>query len=453
MKVSIYLDYKGAEALAELCIASVRKHMPHAEIWHLTTEDGPELSADKCLRMDIQGTYGYKRNALTSMLEGEVISIDYDVIMQEDISSVFDEDFELGVTVDMKPGGPGIKYNGGVIFSRSQEYWKTIAEIVKDMDFCKTEGDWYPIELACNQLADSGKFKTKVFSSEYNHVPSSPEDKQGKLIHYRGKRKAWVFPITEFQSKLNTEMAVMISQAEQNLSRDLPLFVEHSEHAGVSLIVGGAPSLTDELKNLRTHTKRGGVIFALNGAHDWLIEHGIIPDYHVLLDARKENAEFVRKPHKGVTYLVAAQCHPEVFNALEGHKVMMWAACLESAEQEKAVCDKFPKKPIGFIGGGATVGLKTMNLAYLLGFRKIRLYGMDSSYSGSENHAYRQELNDKESKMEIHAAGKDFICAPWMAKQATEFQRQYRQLVKLGCKIKVLGYGLIPHIYQQIRNT
>lgn len=294
-----------------------------------------------------------------------------------------------------------------------------------------------------------------------SHARDNPPE-NAKVVCFHGEPKPhdypsqWVGPIwhgktliTGYQSRLNTTMETMISQAEQNMLIDLPLFVEIPEHEGVALIVGGAPSLQDELKNLRTHKIKGGVIFALNGTHDWLIERGIIPDFHVLLDARQENVQFVRKPHKDVTYLVAAQCHPDIFKALQGYNVTIWTACFETPEQEKEFCAKF-NKPICMVGGGATVGLKTLNLAYLWGFRNIRLYGMDSSYQGAENHAYRQELNDKESRMDIHAAGRDFVCAPWMAKQATEFQRQYRQLIGLGCKVKVLGDGLIPWIYQQL---
>src|SRR5690606_7072628 len=106
--------------------------------------------------------------------------------------------------------------------------------------------------------------------------------------------------------------------------------------------------------------------------HDWLIERGLIPEFHVLLDARPENVRFVKKPHKKVTYLISAQCHPSIFEALEGHSVIMWASCLETEEQEKVVGEKFPHKPIAMVAGGATVGLKTMNLAYLWGFRKMQ---------------------------------------------------------------------------------
>jgi len=450
MKVAIYLDLKGQETLAEKCIASVREHMPQAEIWHVTTLDGPTtLSADKTIRKDVKGPFAYRRAMLNAEMTGDVLFIDDDVIIRADVSDVFDDDFEVCVTTDMQPGAPEIKYNAGVIFCRVPAYWQAIAHECKNMDFGKVDGDWYPIEMAHNRIAESG-FKLKVLpGDEYNHIPANADDIGGKIAHYRGNRKVWLFPIKGFESQLNTKMATLIAQAETNMARDLPLFIELQEHEGMAIIVGGAPSLKDELKNLRMHKKRGGVVFAMNGTHDWLVERGIIPDFHVLLDARPDNVQFVQNPRKDVTYLVAAQCHPDIFEALQGYNVTIWSACFETEEQEKTFCDKF-NKPICMVGGGATVGLKTMNLAYLWGFRKIRLYGMDSSYSGAENHAYRQELNDKESRMDIHAAGKDFICAPWMAKQAQEFQRQYRQLVELGCCIKVIGDGLIPWIYQQL---
>jgi uncharacterized Rossmann fold enzyme len=451
MKVAFYLDTPDLTVIAELAISAVRKVMPDAEIWHLTTLAGPSISADKCLRMDVAGEFAYRQAIISAEMTGDVLFLDVDVIVREDVSVIFEQDFEVAVTTDMKPGAPGLKYNGGIIFSRCPAYWRTVAEAGKGMDFRKTPGDWDPIERMRNAVAGSGKFKLLVLpGEEYNYVPANASDIGGKIMHYRGNRKIWMNPIKGFESVLNTKMITMISQAETNMARDLPLFIEIPEHEGMAMIVGGAPSLNDELKNLRTHKNRGGVIFAMNGTHDWLIERGIVPDFHVLLDARQENVQFVQKPHKDVTYLVAAQCHPDIFDALEGHKVTMWAACFDTREQESDLCTKFPGKPIFMVGGGATVGLKTLNLAYLWGFRKIRMYGMDSSYSGAENHAYRQELNDKESRMDIHAAGRDFICAPWMAKQAQEFQRQYRQLVGLGCRIKVIGDGLIPWIYQQL---
>lgn len=451
MKVAFYLDSHDLTAIAERSIASVRAAMPQAEIWHLTTPEGPKLSADREFRLDVKGEFAYRQAMVSAEMTGDTLFLDVDVIVREDVSAVFEQDFDVAVTTDMKPGAPGIKYNGGIIFSRCPAYWRAIAEAGKGMDFRKTPGDWNPIERMRNAVADSGKFKLLVLpGEEYNYVPSNAADIGGKIMHYRGNRKSWMIPIVGFESSLNTPTATMMEQAEINLKRDLPMFVEVGEHNGEALIVGGAPSLANTLPELRMHKQRGGVIFALNGAHDWLIERGIVPDFHVMLDARPENARFVQKPHRGVSYLIAAQCHPSVFDALIEQNVTVWVSCLETPEQERELAGEFPGKPLMMVGGGATVGLKALNLAYLWGFRKIGIYGMDSSYRGEENHAYRQELNDKESRMTIHAAGRDFTCAPWMAKQAQEFQRQYRQLVGLGCRVKAYGDGLLPWIYQQL---
>lgn len=452
VKIAFYLDTASLVPLAEKAITAARLAMPQAEIWHLTTQDGPTLSADQCLRMDVAGEFAYRQAVISAEMSGDVLFLDVDVMAREDVSDVFAADFDVCVTTDMRPGAEGIKYNGGVIFSRCPAYWQAIAEACKGMDFYKTTGDWEPIERARGAVADSGRFRLKVLPGEdYNYIPANPEDVQGKLIHYRGKRKAWLFPINGFESGLNTPMATMIEQAARNLARDLPLFIEQPENTAEAIIVGGGPSLADELPKLRFHRERGGILFALNGAHDWLIERGIVPNFHVLLDARPENVRFVAHPHQDVTYLIASQCHPSVFDALDFHEVITWTACTDAPEKDHALAARFPGRPIMLVGGGATVGLKTMNLAYLWGFRRFSLFGFDSSYRGTENHAYRQELNDNESRIEVHAAGRDFICAPWMAKQTMEFQSQYRQLTALGCRIKVHGDGLLPHVAAQLK--
>lgn len=454
VKVAFYIDeFAPPEhvACANLAIDSVRKAMPHAEVWELTTPKGPALNADQVLRHDVQGPFGYRRTVLCSMMTGNTVFLDTDVLVMDDVSSVFDENFDVAVTTDMKPGADWVKYNGGVVFCRNPEYWRGLSEVCRDIDFRKESGDWETIEKAWNEYADSVRLNVKRLPGEvFNYVPNDPEDKAGKIIHFRGNRRAWMFPIKGFESGLNTSMDTMLAQAEENLKRELPLFVEMPQHSGEAIIVGGGPSLQDCLPNLRMRRNYGGIIFALNGAHDWLIERGIVPDFHVLLDARPENVRFVQNPNPATTYLVAAQCHPSIFDALKGFQVTTWISCTDLPERDHEFAARFPGKPLMMIGGGATVGLKTLNLAYLWGFRRFQLYGFDSSYRGEENHAYRQDLNDGESRMEIYAAGKHFTCAPWMAKQAQEFQQQYRQLVGLGCIVKVHGDGLIPHIANQL---
>ena len=240
----------------------------------------------------------------------------------------------------------------------------------------------------------------------------------------------------------------MVAQAKANLARGLPLFIGQEAHKAKLCIVGGAPSLKDTLPSLQFLRGRGALVLALNNTHDWLAERGIVPDLHVMLDARRENAEFVRRPNKGTTYLIAAQCHPDVFDALAGHEVITWVADVPGM---RALAESIKDKPLGLVGGGSTVGLKAMALAYLWGFRWLGLFGFDSCYSGLSHHAYPQSLNDMESVVHVLRGGKRFACAPWMHAQAEDFHHDAQALLERGCSIKTYGEGLIPTLLSELQ--
>lgn len=249
-----------------------------------------------------------------------------------------------------------------------------------------------------------------------------------------------------FIQGLNTAPEVLLAQMEANIDRDTPLFVEVKEHGGSALICGGGPSLKDELPNLRLRIERGGHVFALNGTYDWLVERGIQPHFHVLLDARPENVQFVSKPSRKTVYLVASQCHSSIFEALKDFSVIQWVNWHPGAHD---LCMR-NDKPLTVVGGGNTVGLKAMLLAHLWGYRSLHLYGFNSCYRGEANHAYPQPMNDGEATLDIivkgDGSGKVFHCARWMARQAMDFQAYLPLLMQQGSRVTVHGDGLIAHM-------
>jgi hypothetical protein len=265
----------------------------------------------------------------------------------------------------------------------------------------------------------------------------TPKEKSGKDYFEPAK------PIKKLYHTMTADYSDMLRNIEANLNRNTDMLLGVSPHDGKALIVGGGPSLQENLPGLRLHAKRGH-IFAVNGAHDFLIERGIVPEFMVMLDAREENSRFVQKPHRKVTYLISSQCHPKVFEALEGYHVIQWVPEMPGIE---GVGEQFPDKPLICIGGGSTVSLKTMCLVHVWGYRQIHLFGMDSSYREAKHHAYEQDLNDKDDTITIVAAGKRFKCANWMAKQASDFQNQLKPLMDEGSQIHVHGDGLIPWIF------
>lgn len=272
-------------------------------------------------------------------------------------------------------------------------------------------------------------------------------------------------PIGGLSKKLNTSVEDMLANVRHNVQRpDVEwLRAAHVPHKRVACLVGGGPSLHDDIDNIRSRQKRGQEVWALNGAHDFLISKNITPDYHVILDAREENADFVRNPQKGCTYLISAMCHPKVFDALKGHKVLLWLHAMHDKRQDEALALGLAVNPdrwYGYIEGGSTVGLRAMGVAFALGYRNAHLYGYDSSYvtgpdgkpiGVTQGHAYSQPLNERDNNrvQDVHAAGRIYWATPWMASQVEQMQHWAPLFVEMGMKITIHGRGLLPWVMSQ----
>jgi len=239
------------------------------------------------------------------------------------------------------------------------------------------------------------------------------------------------------------------SNVRTNVQRDLPWFSGFGDQDKACVIVGGGPSLSDSVQAIKDHRRRGAKIISVNNAMRYLIKHGLTPDGHVMLDAREENLHMVEDAPMSVRYFLASQVHPCVFDALSGHDVVLWHNAMGSGEElldiVKPWFDEGPnQKPCVLVPGGGTVGLRAINLAWLSGYKKIHLYGFDSSYAEGAHHAYSQSLNDGEATMDVVLGDKTYTCARWMIRQAMEFQQQFLYLRDRGVKIVTHGKGLIP---------
>jgi len=164
------------------------------------------------------------------------------------------------------------------------------------------------------------------------------------------------------------------------------------------VIVGGGPSLRT-VKALEP-----GRIVALNGVHDYLLAKGVKPWGMVICDPREDNARFVRNPQPGVLYFIASQCHPAVFDALEGFDVVLWNNGTLDAITPPVLNEIYGRSTT-IVGGGTTVGMRALELGWVMGFRSFHLYGMDSCLSGDVHHAYEQSVRggttDEVVKIEI----------------------------------------------------
>ena len=189
--------------------------------------------------------------------------------------------------------------------------------------------------------------------------------------------------------------------------------------------------------------------FALNGAANFLIEEGIPVENQVILDPRPENVELLSM--KVSRYYLASQCDVELFHCLfhanKLNRVSLWHPKIDGITDKIAGYKQ--DREILLIGGGVTVGLSAMCLAYALGYRKLHLFGYDSSHRDDKGHAYDQDLNRDDPLCKVKVGGETFISSLTMAKQAEQFPIVCDNLLDLGCVVTVDGDGLLPFMVRE----
>lgn len=248
--------------------------------------------------------------------------------------------------------------------------------------------------------------------------------------------------IAPIQVVCNSPMEALFSNVDSAVARSLPeLSVQEEKHVP-AIIAGGGPSLAEMLDRIREIKADGGVIFALNNVARYLHERGIRADYQIVLDARKENADFVRGDYADHCFL-ASQCHPDVYDAC-AMPITVWHPIVEGIEEH------LPHKPT-LIGGGITVGLSAMCVAYTLGYRVMHLFGYDSSYKEDDSHAYEQAMNKNQQTLRVAVDGRVFKASVAMAAQAQKFPHLAVELAEMGCEIYPHGDGLLQHVVKTMQ--
>ncbi len=245
---------------------------------------------------------------------------------------------------------------------------------------------------------------------------------------------------------LNTADDDIKANVKHNIAQGWEQIIPHEANDLEVMILAGGPSLNehvDEIKRLRAN---GVKLITMNGTYNWAIENGLTPSAQVMVDARQFNARFTKPVVDGCKYILASQCHPDVFEGLPRDRTYIWHTSTDHITE--LLNEQYPAW--FSIPGGTTVLLRTIPLFRMLGYRKYYLFGADSCLSDDEvaHHAYSQPENDNSPIVKVQVpGGKLYKCHPWMASQAQEFV----DLVKfLGEEIdlEIYGDGLLKNILE-----
>lgn len=217
----------------------------------------------------------------------------------------------------------------------------------------------------------------------------------------------------------------------------------------VAIVMCYGPSLQDTWKMALDEMDfiENSDIVSVSGAHDFLIEKGIIPKYHIECDPRLHKADMMQKLHKKVEYYMATVCHPEVVKRLKKHKLTLWH--MNEGDPSLAILDIEPNSIL--VPGGGSVGLRSLALLYIMGYRRFLIHGMDCSYRDGETHAGKHTGKETQ-KVEVRCTdGRKFITAPVLITYKRYFDEIRRSFVgdadKDASKIEIIlrGDGLLQH--------
>lgn len=254
------------------------------------------------------------------------------------------------------------------------------------------------------------------------------------------KGREWGAPLPLAPLVLNYEVCEIPQNIERNIRRTLAteytpfnslIAMPHDREIS---IVGFGPSIKE------TWTRLTGEVWATNGAHNWLIERGVIPRFAMFWDAAEAIGNFVR-PHKDVTYLVSSRCHESVFDALDGHRMYVWHAAGDPGIEDMLV--EF-RKMEPMLGHGSAAVTTSMLVASCMGYRRMQIFGGDSSYpEGHYTHADKSIVEER--PLQIWMDGRKFFSTAWLAGQIEDFKIIGPGLLEQGCTVEFHGDGMLQH--------
>lgn len=194
-------------------------------------------------------------------------------------------------------------------------------------------------------------------------------------------------------------------------------------------IVGYGPSL----KHTWEKIKEFKFVMTCSGSHKFLIERGIIPNWHVEVDPREHKVGLLGLPHKDVEYLPSSTCHPKYFDHLEGFNVKIWHVF-------DPTDDGIRMLPPGewAVTGGCDVGLRCLTIAGFLGFRELHIFGLDGSAESADSARHAADHPNSAPKYSlVQHEGKDYYTTPGMLEAARQTAHELDQMPS----VKAIFYG------------
>ena len=230
------------------------------------------------------------------------------------------------------------------------------------------------------------------------------------------------------------------SHVDSAVARSLPTCIKRVVRRGKVAIVASGPSAADYVDLLKSWD---GEIWGVNGAFAWMMHRGVKPTAFIGLDPEPILKDYLINCPDDATYYLASQVHAEVYDHLAGKNVRVWYPA-----------DDQVKYPFGaqLVFGGTTCLGRAPNLAYMLGYREVHIFGCDSSFT-NKSHVYGDHGEIPAGTFPLEMHGRTFITTRQMLQQACYFCEQMVEWARPGddgsapLSVSLYGDGLLPAMF------
>lgn len=213
-------------------------------------------------------------------------------------------------------------------------------------------------------------------------------------------------------------------------------------HGRLAVLACYGPSLVNTFEDLRLEALAPDAdVVSVSGAHDFLVERGIAPDYHVECDPRAHKADNISAYCAGTRYLLASCVHPVLFDKLgPDADIALWH--IADAQHSVELIDVLGEDKRIVITGGGSVGLRSLSLLYAMGYRRFSIHGMDCSFAdaGEKQHAGKHAGN-KQDVCTYRCGGRVFSTSHILKTYATDFIEMIQRVNDLD--VRLHGDGLL----------
>ena len=250
-----------------------------------------------------------------------------------------------------------------------------------------------------------------------------------------------------------------LDNIKANLARKHTAFKKKVYDRRSFVYVGGGPTMKDHVETIRDMASRPDeyLVTCTNKTGEFLIENGIAPHIHWIIDPKQSKAKDFNVTHPDTEYWLNVGCHPDVFDNVEkqGRTIKTFLAVSNIGDHSFDVteCHEGMKEhgiaDMVLIAGGMTAGLRAMTMADALGCRKIDYFGFDGCMLGGETYSYDKQRTEPIVEVEAED-GRIFESTPFLSAQASQFLLWRDMLPWID--VTFHGDGFIRHMVK-LQNT